>query len=131
VTCWCNSTHHPALVVWPSPEPQHSFLASHPNTHHQKATPGRRDGFLLHFEAVNLDLGDVTASASLPLLLALATLPGKQGAPGRSRSGRVVTGPPSPLMTSSRLLRLLPDQVLPAFGITQGRSFGKGGRGGG
>jgi len=73
---------------------------------------GCRDEFLLHFEAIDLDLGEVTASVSLPLLLALATLPGKQSAPGTPRAESAARGTPSPPMASSQLLRLLPDQVL-------------------
>ena len=66
----------------------------------------------MHFEAVDLNLGEVTASLSLPLLLALATLPGKQGKAGKPRSGGIADKPPHPTVAPARLLRLLPDQVL-------------------
>ena len=72
----------------------------------------------MHFEAVDLNLGEVTASLSLPLLLALATLPGKQGKPGKPRSEQMANRPPPLPVVPARLLRLLPDQVLAFYKLT-------------
>jgi hypothetical protein len=66
----------------------------------------------VHFEAIELDMGELTASVSLPLLLAVAALPGKQSSAGKPRAESAVRGPPSPPMAANKLLRLLPDQVL-------------------
>ena len=65
----------------------------------------------MHFEAVELNLGDVTASLSLPLLLALATLPGKRSKPGKSPTRRIANEPTQSPAAPARLLCLLPDQV--------------------